>query len=121
MTVYNEGSTLTGTRSAFAKGASLVIRAMLQSPFFLYRTELGATGPPLIGYEMASKLSLWLRGTTPSDALLDSAAGPGRLDTADGAVALATTMLGEHDGDRGDAQVPRRAAALRSLRARSAS
>ena len=46
-------------------------------------------------YEMAAKLSLWLRGTTPSDALLDAAAGPGKLDTADGAVATATTMLGE--------------------------
>src|SRR3954464_6668591 len=94
-TLYNTGSSLTGTRSAFAKGASLVIRAMLQSPYFLYRTEMGATGAALSGYEIAAKLSLWLRGTTPSDALLDSAAGPGKLDTADGAAALATTMLGE--------------------------
>jgi hypothetical protein len=86
---------ISGTRSAFLKGAELVMRAMLQSPFFLYRTEMGATGQPLSGYEMAAKLSLWLRGTTPSDALLDSAAGPGRLDTADGAVTLATTMLAE--------------------------
>jgi hypothetical protein len=68
---------------------------MLQSPHFLFRTELGTVGSPLSGYEMASKLSLWLRGTTPNDALLDSAAGPGRLDTADGAAAMATTMLGE--------------------------
>jgi hypothetical protein len=95
MTLYNQGASLMGTRSAFLKGASLVIRAMLQSPFFLFRTEMGANNAPLTGYEMAAKLSLWLRGTTPSDALLDSAAGPGRLDTADGAAALATTMLGE--------------------------
>jgi hypothetical protein len=94
-TVFNAGSMISGTRSAFLKGAEMVIRAMLQSPFFLYRTEMGATGQPLSGYEMASKLSLWLRGTTPSDALLDSAAGPGKLDTVDGAVTLATTMLGE--------------------------
>jgi hypothetical protein len=94
-TLYNTGSSLTGTRSTFAKGASLVIRAMLQSPYFLYRTEMGATGAALSGYEIAAKLSLWLRGTTPSDSLLDSAAGPGKLDTADGAAALATTMLGE--------------------------
>ena len=94
-TLYNTGSSLTGTRSAFAKGASLVIRAMLQSPYFLYRTEMGATGAALSGYEIAAKLSLWLRGTTPSDTLLDSAAGPGKLDTADGAATLATTMLGE--------------------------
>jgi hypothetical protein len=95
MTLYNQGSSLMGTRSTFAKGASLVIRAMLQSPYFLFRTELGATGAALSGYEMAAKLSLWLRGTTPSDTLLDSAAGPGKLDTADGAATLATTMLGE--------------------------
>jgi hypothetical protein len=95
MTLYNQGSSLMGTRSAFLKGASLVIRAMLQSPYFLSRTEMGANGAALSGYEMAAKLSLWLRGTGPSDALLDSAAGPGRLDTADGAATLATTMLGE--------------------------
>ena len=94
-TLYNLGSSLTGTRSTFAKGASLVIRAMLQSPYFLYRTEMGASGATLSGYEIAAKLSLWLRGTTPADTLLDSAAGPGKLDTADGAATLATTMLGE--------------------------
>ena len=94
-TLYNMGSSLTGTRSTFAKGASLVIRAMLQSPYFLYRTEMGASGAALSGYEIAAKLSLWLRGTTPADTLLDSAAGSGNLDTADGAATLATTMLGE--------------------------
>jgi len=95
MTLYGQGSTLTGTRSTFAKGASLVIRAMLQSPYFLYRLELGAKGAPLNGYEMAAKLSLWLRGAPPDDATLDSAAGPGKLDTVDGAVALATKMLSD--------------------------
>ncbi len=95
MTLFNSGATLAGTRTAFAKGASLVIRAMLQSPYFLYRAESGANAAPLNGYEMAAKLALWLRGTTPNDALLDSAAGPGRLDTVDGAAALAATMLGE--------------------------
>jgi hypothetical protein len=95
MTLFSSGSSLIGTKSAFAKGASLVIRAILQSPHFLYRTELGAKGAPLTAYEMAAKLSLWLRGTTPSDAVLDAAAGPGGLDTADGAATLAGTMLGE--------------------------
>jgi hypothetical protein len=95
MSLFGQGASLTGTRSTFAKGASLVIRAMLQSPFFLYRVEVGAKGAPLSGYEVATKLSLLLRGTTPSDPLLDAAASPGALDTADGAAALATTMLGE--------------------------
>jgi len=95
MTLFTSGSTLTRTGTAFAKGASLVIRAMLQSPFFLYRSELGTTGQPLTPYEVAAKLSLWLRTTTPNDALLDQAGGTGKLDTADGAVAVAKTMLDE--------------------------
>jgi Protein of unknown function (DUF1592)/Protein of unknown function (DUF1588)/Protein of unknown function (DUF1595)/Protein of unknown function (DUF1585)/Protein of unknown function (DUF1587) len=95
LSLFNSGSTLSGPRSNYAKGASLVIRAMLQSPFFLYRSELGATGAPLDAYEMAAKLSLWLRDTTPSDTLLNAAALPGNLDTASGAVALATTMVEE--------------------------
>jgi hypothetical protein len=66
---------------------------MLQSPFFLYRTELGAAGAPLSGYEMAAKLSLWLRNSTPDDALLDAAAGSGKLDTAAGAAAAAQKLL----------------------------
>jgi hypothetical protein len=68
---------------------------MLQSPHFLYRTELGDPGTPLSGYEMAAKLSLWLRGTTPDDALLDAAEGAGGFDSAEGAAALAATMLEE--------------------------
>jgi hypothetical protein len=93
--LFDSGAALSGTKSAFAKGATVVLEAMLQSPFFLYRTELGAAGAPLSGYEMAAKLSLWLRNTTPDDALLDAAAGPGKLDTADGAIALAKKMLDE--------------------------
>ena len=95
MTLYTQGTTLTGTQSAFTKGASMVIRALLQSANFLFRTELGAKGAPLSSYEMAAKLSLFLRGTGPDDKTLDMAAGSGKLDTADGAAALATTMLGE--------------------------
>jgi hypothetical protein len=90
--LFDTGSAMSGTKSAFAKGAALVIRALLQSPYFLYRMELGAAGPALSGYEVASKLSLWLRDTTPSDALLDAAA---TLNSADAVAAQATPMLGE--------------------------
>ncbi|HEY6725322.1 MAG TPA: DUF1592 domain-containing protein [Polyangiaceae bacterium] len=92
--LFASAATLSGTESAFVKGARLVIRAMLQSAHFLYRTELGTDGAQLSAYELASKLSFWLRGTTPSDELLDAAAG-GELDTVDGVVALATEMLEE--------------------------
>jgi len=88
--VFAKGEALYG--AGFANGASLVIRAMLQSPQFLYRSELGLAGEPLNGYELASKLSFWLLDTTPSDALLDAAAA-GILDTIDGLAANAQQML----------------------------
>ena len=97
MALYNKGSSLMGTRSAFAKGASLVIRAMLQSPYFLFRTELGAKGAPLNGYEMAAKLSLWLRGTSPDDKTARFGGRPrqaGHRRRRGGA--------GHHDAGRGD-------------------
>jgi hypothetical protein len=90
--IYTEGTASSGTQSAFTKGAALVITAMLQSPNFLYRMELGDDGAPLSGYELAAKLSLWLRDTTPTDAMLDAAA-KGSFDSADSAVTQATTML----------------------------
>ena len=95
LTLFNSAASLSGTASAFAKGAGLVIRAMLQAPYFLYRTELGDAGKPLGSYEIAAKLSLWLRGTTPNDALLDSAAVAGKLESPDAVAALAATMLEE--------------------------
>jgi hypothetical protein len=92
-TLFDTGTTLSGSRSGFAKGASLVLEAMLQSPYFLYRSELGAAGAPLTPYEVATKLSLWLRNSTPDDALLAAAAGPGKLDTPEGIAAAALSML----------------------------
>lgn len=63
---------------SFADGASAVISAMLQSPHFLYRSELGAPGAgggtiTLTPHEVASSLSYLLTGTTPDDALLQAA------------------------------------------------
>jgi len=100
--VFALGERLYG--AGFANGAALVIRAMLQSPHFLYRTELGPEGDPLNPYELASKLSFWLLGTTPSDALLDAAAA-GKLASEDELVAIARQMLEE----------PRAAAVMRDF------
>jgi len=69
---------------------------MLQSPKFLYRSELGAAGAPLDGYEVASKLSFWLLGTTPTDNLLDAAAA-GALDSSAGVESAARAMLEASD------------------------
>ena len=90
--LFSAGQAMSGTGTPFAKGAALVIRGLFQSPYFLYRTELGNDGAPLNGYEIASKLSFCLLGTTPSDALLDVAAA-GQLDTAEGVVPAAMQML----------------------------
>jgi hypothetical protein len=73
----------------FATGVSTVITAMLQSPYFLYRSEIGAKEDQgtylLTPYEVASSLSYLLTGSTPDDTLLqaaDAAASAGDKKTA---------------------------------------
>lgn len=93
--VYDQGTMIaTGNVSAFTKGARYVIGAMLQSPHFLYRIEMGDDGAPLSGNEMAAKVSLWIRDSTPTDAMLDAAAA-GTFDTAQGAAEQAQQMLSD--------------------------
>ncbi|HLK91782.1 MAG TPA: DUF1592 domain-containing protein [Polyangia bacterium] len=57
-------------------GAQAVVSAMLQSPYFLYRSELGTQSGgtfALTAYEVASELSYTLTGTTPDGTLLAAA------------------------------------------------
>jgi Protein of unknown function (DUF1592)/Protein of unknown function (DUF1588)/Protein of unknown function (DUF1595)/Protein of unknown function (DUF1587)/Protein of unknown function (DUF1585) len=62
-----------------AGAAVVVVRAMLQSPQFLYRLEsqappaAGAAARPLDNYEIASRLSYFLWSSAPDDALLAAA------------------------------------------------
>jgi hypothetical protein len=62
--------------TSYTAGAQTVITAMLQSPSFLYRTELG-TGSgnnfTLTPYEAATNLAYLLTGTMPDDTLLGAA------------------------------------------------
>ena len=88
--VFALGESLYG--KGFSNGAALVLRALLESPKFLYRSEMVPGGAPLDGYEVASKLSFLLLGTTPSDSLLDQAAA-GDLDSADGLETAARALL----------------------------
>ncbi len=87
-------------------GAEAVVEAMLQSPHFLYRVQLGAADSSragivgLTGYEMATRLSYLLLGTTPSDALLDQAAA-GALDTTDGVGKVVQQLLADPLARRG--------------------
>lgn len=63
----------------------LVLEAVLMSPHFLYRRELGASGAsgepgPLDAYEIASRLSYLLWATMPDDALFAAAASDALMD-----------------------------------------
>ncbi|HEY0708256.1 MAG TPA: DUF1592 domain-containing protein [Polyangia bacterium] len=88
----------TVTGSSFDKGMELVIRAMLSSPNFLYRSELGEKAPDgtfkLTGYEVATAVSYLLWGTTPDDMLLD-AAKAGTLDTPQGLETQAKRLIAD--------------------------
>lgn len=74
------------SEDGFSKGVQWVITAMLQSPHFLYRSELGERQGDafvLTGWEIATEMSYLVLQTTPDDALLD-AAGAGVLSTDEG-------------------------------------
>ncbi len=92
-------SVFTAARTAFDFDASLgfVIEAMLQSPYFLFRTELGQSPRPgntirLSPYEVAAELSYFLWRTTPDTELLEHARAGSLNDEAD-RVAQTTRLL----------------------------
>ncbi|MES1165732.1 MAG: DUF1592 domain-containing protein [Verrucomicrobiota bacterium] len=68
-----------GTDGAL-NGFRLVVETMLQSPFFLYHHDVGATGVPQAGtvaltpYELASRLSYFLWNSMPDETLFATAA-----------------------------------------------
>ena len=88
-------------RNDFYTAVDSVVRAALQSPSFLYRVELGTPvqGEPglfaLSDYEVATRLSYFLWGSMPDDALLDLAE-VGGLSSSDDVRAVASEML-THD------------------------
>jgi hypothetical protein len=92
------GKTAATALTDFWGGVQYALAGLLQSPNFLYRTEIGVAdaaapgGRSLDGYELASRLSFMLWGTTPDDALLD-AAGAKSLTTVDGLRAQADRLL----------------------------
>jgi hypothetical protein len=81
--------------ASFDDGARAVISALLQSPFTLYRREMGTdTGGlySLGSYELASELSYWLTDGPPDAQLYDAAAN-GRLRSTDDLVTEASRLL----------------------------
>ena len=84
--------------ASFGGAVAAVVEAVLQSPDFLYRIERGVPAADRPGWlrpsgqEMATRLSYFLWGTQPDQALR-VAAESGRLDSAAGVLAEATRML----------------------------
>jgi hypothetical protein len=80
----------------YAGGLAYGVAGLLQSPFFLYRVELGtadAKDPSRVvfdDFELATRLSYFLWNTTPDDALLDAA---GSRQLATGLAAQAQRLL----------------------------
>ncbi|MEO1513011.1 MAG: DUF1592 domain-containing protein, partial [Planctomycetota bacterium] len=85
------------------EATALVVQALLESPWFIYRPSFGvpdamvqegvaAGAVPLDGYEMASRLSYFFLDDMPDDTLL-SAAESGALTTDEGIEAQARRLL----------------------------
>jgi hypothetical protein len=80
--------TATRATESFADTVRLTLQVVLQSPQFLYRLEPGELGTdgsklvPLQGPELAARLSFFLWGSAPDDALLAAAADGSLLQPA---------------------------------------
>jgi len=89
----------------FGVAIELVVRAMLQSPYFLYRLEFGMPNPSnapvvrLTPEETATRLALLFWGSLP-DATLTQAVKDGKLSSVADVRSQATRMLAD---DRADA------------------
>ena len=87
-------------------GLSFATSAVLESPNFLYRTQLGQAHPDKPGiwrfsdHEMADRLALLLWGSVPDEALL-KAADEELLTTTDGLRAQTERMLEDPRAERG--------------------
>ena len=95
--IFARGAELVASGDAFRDGVQLTLQAMLQSPKLLYRIEAGdgtsdAAGVRLTGFEVATRLSFMLGGTTP-DAELLAAARDGALATAQGIATQARRLV----------------------------
>jgi hypothetical protein len=89
---WNTAFTATGS---FAQSLGWLTRALIESPEFIYRRELGTPDGDRVRlnqYEIASELAYTFTGTGPSDALLDRASR-GELSSPDALVQTARELL----------------------------
>jgi hypothetical protein len=97
--LFDQAPMLDPGADPFTAGVRLCIEAFLQSPYFVYRPELGNGLAPngeiaLSGYEVASRLSYALWGTMPDDTLLASAEA-GKLASPSGVKDEALRLLAD--------------------------
>ncbi len=96
LALFDKGAELEG--EAFDNGIELVVEALLQSPNFIYRIEVGSPDPrrpginTLSNWEVASRLSYFLWRSMP-DAALFEAARRGTLSSVEGLMAQTARML----------------------------
>lgn len=94
--LFKQGPALTGLPDPIAAGVQVVVTAVLQSPFFEYRVEVGEKKDDgsigLTSWEMASRLSYSLWNTMPDDELF-AAAKSGALATNEGVETQARRLL----------------------------
>jgi hypothetical protein len=96
LAVYRAGA----GQGGFSRGIELTLQAILQSPSFLYRIELGQKQGSLPGavhltpHEVASRLSYGLWGTMPDKELFD-AADAGELSTPEQLRAQARRLVND--------------------------
>jgi hypothetical protein len=99
--LYRQGATLMGSGDAFLDGLELVVGLFLQSPHFLYRTELGTEVKngrvTLTDHEIAARLSYGLIGSMPDDQLFAAAAGA-KLHNRDEVMAQARRLIDSPGG-----------------------
>jgi len=91
------GAYTRGRLKDFNHGISLMVQAFIQSPSFLFRSELGTSSTDattsLGPYEVVTQLSYTFLDTAPDDTLLD-AADSGALATPEGVAAQVDRLLG---------------------------
>jgi len=89
---------MTGAQGAsFKDGINYMVQAMLMSPYFLYHLENKPKTPgvqPLDAYELAERMSYYIWGTIPDDALMQVAAS-GKLSNMGELKSQATRMFAD--------------------------
>ena len=99
--LFDQGASHFPEMSAFDAGVRLLLEALLQSPHFVYRVEVGESRNgdlvQLDDFEIATRLSYMIWNTMPDDALLD-AAEQGALGTSEQIAAQAARLLDDPRG-----------------------